>query len=243
MPAPTSAIITISVGPAARMFAAHEEIIARSPYFARRCRDLYYNPSAAGDKRLDLHHEDPETFSCVLEYLYKNDYSPNLLKNKGGWYVEGTSDAADENTAPPYSLASPVKKNEAGQSRGNSATLLHTISGEMILRDTAVYCAAQAYQLPDLQKLALRKQGLQSGIDVGTILRSMRFAYRHTPDTDSRLRAHFLALIVRARRTFKRSGTMQMEMTRGGAMFFDLFVALCNHLDDIETASTTPKTV
>lgn len=27
-----------------------------------------------------------------------------------------------------------------------------------------------------------------------------------------------------------RSGTMQAEMERGGKLFFDLFVALCNHM-------------
>lgn len=85
------------------------------------------------------------------------------------------------------------------------------------------------------------------------ILRSARFAYENTPDTDSRLRAHYLALIIRSRKTFKRSGTMQTEMEIGGsrlydevlasimrirlmdfrARFFDLFVAMCNHVDDI----------
>ena len=215
------------------MFAAHEEILIRAPFFARACRDLYYSNSA---RRIDLPNEDPETFSCVLEYLYKNDYSPNLLRNKArGWYVEGTVGDADS--------TAPSTKSEVGNARGYSATLVHSVSGQTILRDTAVYCAAQSYGIPELQKLALRKQGLQSGIDVGTILRSMRFAYANTPDTDSRLRAHFLALIVRARKTFKRSGTMQQEMTKGGSMFFDLFVALCNHLDDIEAVGHTPKTI
>jgi hypothetical protein len=64
-------------------------------------------------------------------------------------------------------------------------------------------------------------------------LRSARFAYEHTPDTESRLRAHYLALIIRSRKTFKRSGTMQMEMEIGGKLFFDLFVAMSNHIDDI----------
>jgi hypothetical protein len=105
--------------------------------------------------------------------------------------------------------------------------------GEHLLRDTVIYCSAERYMLPELKALALRKQGLQSGIEVGTILRSARYAYDHTPDTDSRLRAHYLALIIRCRRTFKRSGTMQAEMERGGRLFFDLFVALCNHVDDI----------
>ena len=55
-------------------------------------------------------------------------------------------------------------------------------------------------------------------------------------DSDSRLRAHYLALIIRSRKTFKRSGTMQMEMEMGGKLFFDLFVAMCNHVDDLVDA-------
>ena len=232
MPTPASAVITLSVGPSARLFAAHEEILRRSPYFERTLNELFYNANSV--RRIDLRNEDPETFSCVLEYLYKNDYAPNLLKSKTrGLYIDGIPASPTPSNTNKTSVASTAM----------SATLQHTISGETLLRDTAVYCAAQKYGLPDLQKLALRKQGLQSGIDVGTILRSMRYAYANTPETDSRLRAHYLALIVRARKTFKRSGTMQMEMTRGGAMFFDLFVALCNHLDDIETVGTSPKTV
>jgi hypothetical protein len=90
-------------------------------------------------------------------------------------------------------------------------------------------CTAEKYGLAELQSLALRKQGLQSGIQCSTILNSARFAYEHTPDSDSRLRAHYLALIIRSRQTFKRSGTMQMEMEKGGKLFFDLFVALVNH--------------
>lgn len=65
---------------------------------------------------------------------------------------------------------------------------------------------------------------------MNTILASARYAYAHTPDTESKLRAHYLALIIRCRGTFKRSGTMQMEMEKGGKLFFDLFVAMCNHM-------------
>jgi hypothetical protein len=68
------------------------------------------------------------------------------------------------------------------------------------------------------------------------ILRSARYAYENTPDSDSRLRAHYLALIIRSRKTFKRSGTMQNEMEMGGKLFFDLFVAMCNHVDDLVDA-------
>lgn len=71
---------------------------------------------------------------------------------------------------------------------------------------------------------------MQSGVQVGVILASARYAYAHTPDTDSKLRAHYLALIIRSRQTFKRSATMQTEMEAGGRMFFDLFVAMCNHM-------------
>lgn len=108
-----------------------------------------------------------------------------------------------------------------------------------------MYCLADKYGLEELKSLALRKQGLQSGIEVGTILRSARYAYDHTPDTDSRLRAHYLALIIRCRKTFKRSGTMQREMEAGGKLFFDLFVALCNHVDDIVDLgnSKSPKSI
>lgn len=91
-------------------------------------------------------------------------------------------------------------------------------------------CAAEKYGLDDLKRLALRKQGLQVAVQCSTILSSARFAYANTPDNDSKLRAHYLALIIRSRSTFKRSGTMQMEMEVGGKLFFDLFVAMCNHM-------------
>ena len=71
-----------------------------------------------------------------------------------------------------------------------------------------------------------------------TILSSARYAYANTDASDSKLRAHYLALIIRSRKTFKRSGTMQMEMEKGGTQFFfDLFVAMCNHVDDISEIS------
>jgi len=40
---------------------------------------------------------------------------------------------------------------------------------------------------------------------------------------------------------------MQMEMEMGGKLFFDLFVAMCNHVDDLADASAsvrgTPRTI
>jgi len=39
---------------------------------------------------------------------------------------------------------------------------------------------------------------------------------------------------------------MQTEMEIGGKLFFDLFVAMCNHMDDLEDniqLKGTPKTI
>lgn len=161
---------------------------------------------------------EPEILSCVLEYLYKGDYYPRLLhsKRRNSWYLEGSKD--------------PQK---AGGRASSEAVVFLSGVGNFVLRDSAIYCAAEKYGLDELKSLALRKQGLQTGIPVDVILRSARYAYDNTPDSESRLRAHFLALIIRSRKTFKRSGTMQMEMETGGKLFFDLFVAMCNHIDDI----------
>lgn len=156
--------------------------------------------------------------SCVLEFLYKGDYYPRLLhgKRRDSWELENAQDT----------------NNDGG--RGSSeAIIFHSAVGDVVLRDTVVFCAAEKYGLEELKPLALRKQGLQSGIPADVILRSARYAYDNTPDSESRLRAHYLALIIRSRKTFKRSGTMQMEMEVGGKLFFDLFVAMCNHMDDL----------
>ncbi|KAF2966053.1 hypothetical protein GQX73_g7529 [Xylaria multiplex] len=118
------------------------------------------------------------------------------------------------------------------EERGSSESTVyhHGVDGD-ILKDTIIYCTADRYGLEELKRVALRKQGLP------------RYAYANTPDTDSKLRAHYLALIIRSRGTFKRSGTMQLEMYNGGTqLFFDLFVALCNHVDDVSSsASNTPR--
>jgi hypothetical protein len=225
-PALTSSILTIVVGREERLFAAHEDVLCHSPFFATACRDQFYE---GNDRRMFLPDEEPEIFSCVLEYLYKGDYSPRLVQDKrhNTWMLEGA-----------------VESPKIG-GRGNpDATIYHSGVGDVILRDTAVYCAADRYGLEELKRLALRKQGLQSGIEVSTILRSARYAYENTPDSDSRLRAHYLALIIRSRKTFKRSGTMQMEMEIGGKLFFDLFVAMCNHIDDLTDLNKgSPRTI
>jgi len=227
----TSAIVTIIVGPDQRLFAAHEDVLSHSPFFASALRDQFFE---SHNRRIDLPTEEPEIFSCVLEYLYKGDYYPRLVhdKRRSTWMLEGA-------------VSSPDPSKNGDRVASVEPTFYHAGVGDVILRDTAVYCAADRYGLDELKRLSLRKQGLQSGIEVGTILRSARYAYENTPDSDSRLRAHYLALIIRSRKTFKRSGTMQMEMETGGKLFFDLFVAMCNHIDDIVdvTDARSPRAI
>lgn len=153
-----------------------------------------------------------------LQMSQKGDYSPRIVSN------ERTGRYEFEDTAQTES--------EGGRGSRESTMYLSGVN-EHILRDTVIYCSAERFGLSDLKKLALRKQGMQSAIDCATVLRSARYAYDNTPDTDAQLRAHYLALIIRCRKTFKRSGTMQAEMESGGKLFFDLFVALCNHVDDV----------
>ncbi|KAI9749325.1 MAG: hypothetical protein M4579_006914 [Chaenotheca gracillima] len=212
----TSAIITIVCGREQRLFAAHEDVLCLSPFFAAACRGQFQE---AHSRRINLPDEEPEIFSSVLEYLYKADYYPRLSYNKrrDSWELE------DQNVA-------------AGRGSVESTIYHHGMAGP-VLKDTAIYCTAEKYGLEELKRLALRKQGLQSGIQCSTILNSARYAYANTPDTDSKIRAHYLTLIIRSRGTFKRSGTMQMEMESGGRLFFDLFVAMCNHLDDVSSAA------
>lgn len=224
-----SPIVTLTVGREGRLFAAHEDVLCLSPFFAAACRGKFLE---AESKRIELPDEEPEIFSSVLEYLYKGDYYPNLLysKRRNSWELED--------------MKSPHLENGGGRGSVEATTFISSV-GENLLKDTVIYCAAEKYGLEELKRLSLRKQGLQSGIEVSTILRSARYAYDNTPDTDSRLRAHYLALIIRCRKTFKRSGTMQMEMESGGKLFFDLFVALCNHVDDIVDIGNakSPKTI
>jgi len=231
-PSLTSAIVTIVVGSDQRLFAAHEDVLSHAPFFADALRGQFFE---SNNRRIDLPTEEPEIFSCILEYLYKGDYYPRLVhdKRRQTWMLEGAVSSPDPN------------KHKGDRVAAVEPTFFHTGVNDIILRDTAVYCAADRYGLEELKRLSLRKQGLQSGIEVGTILRSARYAYENTPDSDSKLRAHYLALIIRSRKTFKRSGTMQMEMEIGGKLFFDLFVAMCNHVDDIVDASNarTPKTI
>lgn len=272
-----SPIITVTIGSEGRLFAAHEDVLCQSPFFEHILRGGYTEATYAPQSRkIALPEEEPEVFSAVLEYLYKGDYYPRLVHNKhrNSWELEGGATSSRRGDTPN---ASPNVGSEnthhhrhhhggvrAATTGGPSSSSTTTSSpyppaaveptvylsstGTHILRDTVVYCAAGRYGLEELKRLALRKQGLQSGIDVGTILRSAQYCYAGTPDSDSRLRAHYLALIIRCRKTFKRSGTMQAEMEKGAEgskLFFDLFVALCNHLDDVIEAGNkgTPRTI
>ncbi|OAA35549.1 BTB/POZ fold protein [Metarhizium rileyi] len=232
-----SPIVTLTVGREGRLFAAHEDVLRQSPFFDAACRGKFPDSQS---RRISLPDEEPEAFSAILEYLYKGDYYPRLLRSRSGnsWHLEDC--VRTPHTSP---------KLETGGGRAgtapDAAVFVYNVGAD-VLRDTVIYCAAERYGLEELKRLALRKQGLQAGIDVSTILRSAQYAYAHTPDSDSRLRAHYLALIIRCRKTFKRSGTMQAEMEAGGSkLFFDLFVAMCNHLDDVIDVSNarSPKTV
>ena len=78
----------------------------------------------------------PEVFSCVLEYLYKEDYYPRLLYNKrhNSFTLE---DAYD-----PLNLGG----------RGSvESTIYHLWAGGDLLEDTAIYCAAEKFGLEELK--------------------------------------------------------------------------------------------
>lgn len=266
----TSPIITVVVGTEQRLFAAHEDVLNYSPYLAELTRMSYHDSNITtartatgsagsregGSRRIALPYESPEIFSCVLEYLYKGDYTPRIVVDKrasSGYAFETPQSTPTTSPLIPQGPHTPTHSPRFPQSTQrshvpatDSIIQLPGYNGPL-LRDTAIYCSASLYKLPQLCKLALRKQGLQQGIEVSTILRSARFCYANTDSSDSKLRAHYLALIIRGRKIFKRSGTMQREMSRccggcvghsgsvteGDGLWFDLFVAMCNHLDDV----------
>lgn len=155
-----SAIVTLVVGREQRIFAAHEDILCASPFFQQALHNqpLYYDPrspfssptlsspgspGAAATKRIALPDDEPEIFSCVLEYLYKGDYYPRLLHNKrrNSWDLERSE------TSSPDQLP-------------DSSVLRHPVEGDL-LKDTVVYCTAERFGLEDLKRIALRKQGLR----------------------------------------------------------------------------------
>jgi hypothetical protein len=243
-------------------------VLCHSPFFAAACRGQFQE---AHTRRIDLPDEEPEIFSCVLEYLYKGDYYPRLTYNsrRDAWELESTGAGGGSGGGGADGMESVVhtspnmrdhqhandhiNNNNNGVVGGvggaggagagavalspAEAVVYHNGVAGVVLKDTVIYCTAEKYGLEELKRLALRKQGLQSGIPCATILASARYAYAHTPDSDAKLRGHYLSLIIRSRNTFKRSGTMQLEMEIGGKFFFDLFVAMCGHLDDLSSAA------
>ncbi|RAL07116.1 uncharacterized protein BO97DRAFT_267502 [Aspergillus homomorphus CBS 101889] len=238
-------VVSVIVGPDRRLFVAHEDVLARATFFGAVLEDQFTESGL--NKVVALPDEDPEVFSCLLELLYKGDYYPRLLYVDDGasstsapvWYLEEEDDQEKNGMQQATTAPSGVSRSNNHQvhpTRNISPTAaLHHHRAGLILRDTAIYCAAVHYGLPDaLAHLALRKQGLRTGIAVDVILRSAQFAYEHTLDSEDRLRARYLAMIIRSRAVFRESGTMQAEMERGHPFFFDLFVALCNRVDDLE---------
>jgi BTB/POZ domain len=106
----TSPIITLCVGPEQRLFAGHEEILCRSPFFETACRGQFYEGQS---RRINLPDESPEVLSAVLEFLYKGDYSPKLLHNKrrDTWELEGNNDT--ESTILHHAIKQPLLKDTA----------------------------------------------------------------------------------------------------------------------------------
>jgi hypothetical protein len=109
--------VTISVGPEQRLFAAHEGVLNKSPFFADIIRAQFFEPAG---KRIELPNEAAEVFSAVLEYLYKGDYTPtiNYDKKRGSWFLEDQ----DGTNANDYCIQS--------------------AHGAMILRDTVIYVSS-----------------------------------------------------------------------------------------------------
>jgi len=56
----TSPIVTFNVGKEGRLFAAHEDVLSASPFFAAAVRGQFFE---AESKRIDLPDEEPEIFS------------------------------------------------------------------------------------------------------------------------------------------------------------------------------------
>lgn len=113
----TSAIITICIGREQRLFAAHEDVLAHSPYLSMLCQSQFYEST----KRIDLPDEEPEVFSSVLEYLYKGDYYPRLEfdKRRQSWQLEDGT-------------------NPERQSTIESTVFMNGV-GVVVLKDTVIY--------------------------------------------------------------------------------------------------------
>jgi len=129
--------VTLVVGQEQRIFAAHENVLAASPFFQAVLQNQMLDSQS---KKISLPDEEPEIFSSVLEYLYKGDYYPRLLHNK---------------KRNSYEL-----EQHPEEARNEATVYHHTVEGEL-LKDTVIYCAAEKYGLDELKRVALRKQGLR----------------------------------------------------------------------------------
>lgn len=114
----TSAVVTICVGKDQRLFAAHEDVLSLSPFFAACCRGQFLQ---AHNKQISLPDEQPEVLSSILEYLYKGDYYPRLVHNK---------------RRDTWSLEDDVMDVDGDDSK--DAAYLHQADGSTILKDTAM---------------------------------------------------------------------------------------------------------
>lgn len=103
------------MGPEQRLFAAHEDILCKSPFFAHHCRQQFFESNG---KRVDIPNETPEVFSAILEYLYKGDYTPRVEydRKQGSWYLD-----------------------DADTATGTSESTICAADGTTILKDTVIY--------------------------------------------------------------------------------------------------------
>jgi hypothetical protein len=117
-----SAIVTICVGSANRLFAAHEDVLSKAPYFAQACRAQFFEASG---KRIDLPNEEPEVFSAVLEYLYKGDYTPKLVydKKRASWMLDDGDVTGGSNA---------------------ESTVYNNGTGGTVLKDTVIYVSSSS---------------------------------------------------------------------------------------------------
>ncbi|KAJ5492920.1 hypothetical protein N7539_001666 [Penicillium diatomitis] len=210
-----SLIVVVTVGKEKRIFHAHEDVLTVSPQFYDELRDQ--NPDENGNKKLSLPDEEPEIFSCIMQFVYQGDYYPRLFRSKRTthWYLENATETDDLSSSEP--------------------TLFHRGFGNFLMRDTVVYCAAVKYGLGRLKSLALQKHALQLGLEPEVILRSALYAQNNLPTTDEGLPAWHLSYIVRHRHDFKECAMLSREMEKGGGMFFGLFVAMCERMDELES--------
>lgn len=119
-----SAIVTIAIGPEQRLFAAHEDVLCKSSFFAHHCRQQFFESNG---KRVDLPNESPEVFSAILEYLYKGDYTPKVEfdKKHNSWFL-------DDSTS----------------SSGTSESIVYAADGTAILKDTVIYVSTLTSTIP-----------------------------------------------------------------------------------------------